>query len=76
MLDSEQQNGFHADMDLKLLKKIDAGAEKILINAIALYREAVLLAENKAWSRALFLHQISMEECAKVDVLMGGATTR
>jgi len=29
---------------------------------------------RKAWSRALFLHQISMEECANVDVLMGGVT--
>jgi AbiV len=56
-------------MDVKLLKKINAGAEKILENAVALYREAVLLAEYQAWSRALFLHQISMEECAKVEVV-------
>jgi AbiV family abortive infection protein len=75
ILDSELQNRFHSGMDLKLFKKLNAGAGKILINAVALYREAVLLAENRAWSRALFLHQISMEECAKVEVLGASAAT-
>jgi AbiV family abortive infection protein len=44
-------------------------------NAISLYGEAVLLTEHKAWSRALFLHQISMEECAKVEVLTASAAS-
>jgi AbiV family abortive infection protein len=51
-----------------------AGAEKIFSNAEALYSEATILANSKAWPRALFLHQIALEECAKVDAL-GAAVT-
>lgn len=35
----------------------------------ALYQEATILANSAAWPRALFLHQIALEECAKVDSL-------
>jgi AbiV family abortive infection protein len=35
-------------------------------NAERLYYEATVLAAAKAFSRALFLHQISMEKLAKV----------
>lgn len=51
-----------------------AGAEKIFTNAEALYSEATILANSRAWPRALFLHQIALEECAKVDAL-GAAVT-
>lgn len=51
-----------------------AGAEKIFANAEALFSEATVLANSGAWARALFLHQIALEECAKVDTL-GAAVT-
>lgn len=51
-----------------------SGAEKVFDNAKALYSEASILANSKAWSRALFLHQIASEECAKV-VDLGAAVT-
>lgn len=50
------------------------GAEKIFANAEALFSEATILANSRAWPRALFLHQIALEECAKVDAL-GAAVT-
>ena len=57
-----------------LARDLIAGAEKIFANAEALYNEATILANSKAWPRALFLHQIALEECAKVDTL-GAAVT-
>lgn len=45
------------------------GAEKTFDNAEHLFREAELLAEVGAVARALCLHQISLEECSKVDSL-------
>lgn len=48
------------------------GAELIHANAIALYSEAQTLGKSAAFARAATLHQISMEECSKVDIL-GGA---
>lgn len=45
------------------------GAAKILDNASDLQREAVLLHAAGALSRSLALHQISLEECSKVDML-------
>jgi AbiV family abortive infection protein len=50
------------------------GAEKMFVNAEALFDEATILANSAAWPRALFLHQIALEECAKVDAL-GAAVT-
>jgi AbiV family abortive infection protein len=50
------------------------GANKIFANAEALYGEATILANSGAWARALLLHQIALEECAKVDML-GAAVT-
>ena len=48
------------------------GASKTFANAEALYSEATILANCQAWARALVLHQISSEECAKIEML--GAT--
>lgn len=45
------------------------GARKSLANAEALHQEAEILAAHGAIARALCLHQISLEECAKVDGL-------
>lgn len=52
-----------------LAHRLIAGAEKIFANAEALFSEATILANSRAWPRALFLHQIALEECAKVDAL-------
>jgi AbiV family abortive infection protein len=45
------------------------GAEKTLDNAERLFFEAELLAKAGAVARALCLHQISLEECSKVNNL-------
>ncbi len=57
------------DKDKALLTELARGAEKAFENAEALYNEATLLCEMGHMSRALFLHQISLEECAKIDIL-------
>lgn len=57
-----------------IAQRLIDGAKIIFANAEALYTEATILANNQAWARALLLHQISLEECAKVDML-GAAVT-
>lgn len=47
------------------------GALKVFQNAEQLYHEGSLLCANGAFCRALFLHQISMEECGKIEMLAG-----
>lgn len=59
----------------KQLSELVRGANVILENAQQLFGEACLLKDNGALSRALFLHQISMEECAKIEMLGGWATS-
>ena len=54
------------------LSEVSRGVSKAFENAQDLFREAVLLRTHGALSRALFLHQISMEECGKIEIL--GAT--
>lgn len=51
------------------------GATKVFANAEALYSEATILANAEAWPRALFLHQISLEECAKIEMLVAAVTS-
>lgn len=63
-----------SDAAITLAHQLITGAEKTFANAEALFSEATLLANSKAWPRALLLHQISLEECAKVDSL-GAAVT-
>jgi AbiV family abortive infection protein len=53
----------------ELLRDIVNVATKVRDNAEQLFCEARLLRAAGALSRALFLHQISLEECAKVDML-------
>lgn len=45
------------------------GAEKTFDNAEKLYFEADLLAKVGATARALCLHQISLEECSKIETM-------
>jgi AbiV family abortive infection protein len=54
------------DKDLSVLVR---GAEATCANAEELFLEAVMLGEAGRLSRACFLHQISMEECGKVEML-------
>lgn len=49
------------------------GGELIFDNAEQLYREARILRENGAFGRALCLHQLSNEECGKLEILGGYA---
>ena len=54
------------------LFEVSQGVSKTFENAQELFQEAALLRSHGALSRALFLHQISMEECGKIEIL--GAT--
>lgn len=56
-------------MDKRLLSNLADGAKLIFENAKQLYQEARLLRDVRAYSRSLFLHQISMEECAKIETI-------
>lgn len=61
--------------DGKLFKELVRGATITFENAEALFHEATMLYAAKALSRALFLHQISLEECAKVQIIGEWATS-
>jgi AbiV family abortive infection protein len=52
-----------------MLRDLADGASKVFQNAADLYHEASALHAVGALSRALFLHQISLEECAKIEML-------
>ena len=56
------------------LRELVSGAQKIFENAESLCNEARLLRANGFFIRALVLHQISLEECAKIEILGGWAT--
>ncbi|MGF6648996.1 AbiV family abortive infection protein [Paraburkholderia sp. GAS82] len=53
----------------ELAQTLIDGLEKTFQNADELYDEAVHLAGTGAVARALLLHQISLEECGKADML-------
>ncbi|PKN11961.1 MAG: hypothetical protein CVU69_09450 [Deltaproteobacteria bacterium HGW-Deltaproteobacteria-4] len=57
------------------LRTLADGATKSFENAEALYREATILREHGCASRSLFLHQISLEECGKIEIIGGWATS-
>jgi hypothetical protein len=48
--------------------------QRYSVNAEQLFQEACLLREHKHFSRSLFLHQIAMGECAKVEMIGEAAT--
>src|SRR5437868_2973747 len=58
----------------ELLRQLLQGARQTFENAEMLFSEACLLRAAGFLSRALFLHQISLEECGKVEILGGWAT--
>ncbi|KJZ43448.1 AbiV family abortive infection protein [Pseudomonas fluorescens] len=45
------------------------GAQRVFENADQLFYEAGVLADVKAFPRAYLLHQISLEECGKIEIL-------
>lgn len=51
------------------------GARSAFANALWLFRKASILADAGAVARAVCLHQISLEECSKVDNLGAWATS-
>jgi AbiV family abortive infection protein len=62
------------DKDNELLLELVRGAEVCFANAEQLFQEATLLREHKHFCRSIFLYQIAMEECAKVDMIGAAAT--
>jgi AbiV family abortive infection protein len=54
-------------IDRQFLSVLVRGAEKMFDNAEKLYFEAEILVKAGATARALCLHQISLEECSKVE---------
>lgn len=51
------------------LKVLITGAEKMFDNAERLFLEADILSKAGGIARPLFLHQISLEECSKINTL-------
>lgn len=62
-------------IDKGVLHELVSGAQKIFENAESLFNEGRLLMANGFFIRALVLHQISLEECAKIEILGGWATS-
>jgi len=56
------------------LSELVRGASLAFANAEHLFSEAKILSAHKLFSRALFLHQISLEECGKTEILGWWAT--
>jgi AbiV family abortive infection protein len=62
-------------IDRAFLSVLLRGAEKTFDNAEKLYFEAEILAKAGATPRALCLHQISLEECSKIETMGAWATS-
>ena len=58
-----------------LLREFERGADLIFSNAEQLYHEAEALRNNGSFARSLFLHQISIEECAKIEMIGWSASS-
>jgi AbiV family abortive infection protein len=56
------------------LETLVDGAEKCLANAEQLNSNALMLADENSFGVAAFLHQTSLEECAKIDLIGEQAT--
>jgi AbiV family abortive infection protein len=59
-------------VDRAFFSVLVGGAEKTFENAEKLYFEAMLLAKAGATAQALCLHQISLEECNKIESMVHG----
>jgi AbiV family abortive infection protein len=58
-----------AESSIEKVRRYKDGAVLIFTNAESLYEEAQLLGQAGHFARATVLHQISMEECSKVETL-------
>lgn len=67
--EEQRETGSDAGAMLERVRTFSNGARTIFENAKALYDEAQILGQGKSFARAAALHQISMEECAKIDML-------
>jgi AbiV family abortive infection protein len=65
----------HSNPKDQHLTQLARAAEMALNNAEDLFCEATILFAAGAFSRTLFLHQISMEECGKIEILGGWASS-
>lgn len=63
-----------ADERKALLREFKRGADLIFSNAEQLFYEAEALRKSGSLARSLFLHQISIEECAKIEMIGEWAT--
>jgi AbiV family abortive infection protein len=63
------------DSSIEQVRRYASGAELIFANAEALCNEAQILGQAGSFARAATLHQISMEECSKIDTLGAAATS-
>jgi AbiV family abortive infection protein len=63
------------ETERRLLEELIRGSQLIFDNATTLNNEAQLLGSNGAFARALTLHQISLEECSKVEMVCFAATS-
>lgn len=71
---SNENSHHEVDLNIRRLRRYADGAALIFTNAEALYGEAQLLGQAGHFARATVLHQISMEECSKIDTLGAAAT--
>jgi AbiV family abortive infection protein len=49
--------------------ELASGIYKSFENASNLFKEAIILNKNKSFARSVVLHQISLEECAKLEII-------
>ncbi len=69
MNENSSQANTTTPIDGKELAHLIAAAEATFSNAEDLYDEAQALAKSGHHARAVFLHQISLEECGKLELL-------
>ncbi|MGH8196375.1 MAG: AbiV family abortive infection protein [Woeseiaceae bacterium] len=67
---SNENSHHEVDHNIERVRRYADGAALIFTNAEALYDEAQLLGQAGRFARATVLHQISMEECSKIDTLV------
>ena len=72
---SNENSHHEVDRNIERVRRYADGVALIFTNAEALYDEAQLLGQAGHFARATVLHQISMEECSKIDTLGAAATS-
>lgn len=70
----ETVNGTPDTVEDAHISELARGASLAFANAVDLFQEAKALSASGARSRALFLHQVSLEECGKIEMIGWWAT--